>query len=484
MKNILLLWLLSSLTLGAEGLTLRSLGAKGDGVTDDTAAIVQALTANAGKSIDGEGLTYAVKGSVRLGVDVDLRNATIKQTAGSFDTAKYIRSAETRERPLVEPADAFIKMAGSWPILTAAGVATYPEDPVVPEPDLTAIREMLNVRTLFIQGEGRPVAVKLENVKILRGDHADAGMHSNAAGLYLVNVEPLILNKVEISGNGKGAGLFVTNARKVRMDGVHVHDILWAPYQGDVAPTLAMLEETGWNGMPIYDFDEKEGRFIRVRIQEQTNGIVLSNAEDVEIVNCRVERIGAMVEGKFYPWQADGFTMGAVKNLVMRDCTISDVWEGIDLTGQGVDGFVQENITISDTFAFGFKYAHPQKNGKVVNCVSTRAGLAGYTIGSESENIEFINCQALETGADSHWVVKGRPDAIAGFEVMGDGVQNARNITIKDCVAENKKFRKAMAYGFRCAKPASEPELSNRLINPKGGGAKEGLVQNFRRERK
>lgn len=482
----LALWLsLVSAISAADALTLRSLGAKGDGITDDRAVIEKALNEAGGKPVDGEGLAYAVDGTVRVRAGVDLRNATFKQTAGSFDTARFIRSTRNSNPPEVKPADALRQMVNGLPLLRHDGIASYPEDPEVTGADREALRKMLTVRTLFIHGEaGKPVPVRLENVKVLRGAHADAGMHSNSAGVYLVEAAPVVLKNVEITGDGKGSGLFVQGCKKVRMDGVNIHDILWAPYQGDVHVSAASLAaDFGWNNSPIYDFNERTGRFVRVRVQEQLTGLTLTYSEDVEIVNSRIERIGTRIEGKFVPWQADGATISGVKNLTMRDCVITQVWEGIDFTGKGVDGFLQENIRISDTFAYGFKYAHPQRNGRVLNCTSTRAGFKSFIIGSECENIEFTGCAALETGVGSPWKRPGRErNGISGFELDFDALHSPKNIILRDCRAENAESPDEMDVGFLTSDRAKDPAHGIRLINATVKGAKHRDVDGFRAE--
>jgi hypothetical protein len=216
-----------------------------------------------------------------------------------------------------------------------------------------------------------------------------------------------------------------------------------------------------------------------VRVQEQLTGMTLAQSADVEIVRSRIERVGATIDGKFLPWQADGMTVSGVTNFVMRDCVIVQAWEGIDFTGQGVNGFVQANIRITDCFAYSFKYAHPQWNGKVINCVSERASYRGFTIGSECENIEFIGCVALETGSGGYWRREGRErNGIAGFVVDFDSAHSPKGITLRDCRAENVKFP-TMEHGFSTSDRAKNPEHQVRLINPKVIGATQRPVDGF-----
>ena len=465
-------------------ITLRSLGLKGDGITDETAAFARALNDHPGTPLDGEGLTYAINGTSDIRVSVDLSNLTLKQIAKPFDTAPFIQSVGSKETPKVEPPESLVRMVDGMPYLTAFGTATYPEDPVVTGDDINGLREMLNRRVLFITGkEGSPISIKLNKVKIDRGNDPTSGMHSNSAGLYLVNASPVTLTDVEISGDGKGCGLLIHDCKAVKLDRVYVHDIIWAPYKGDLDFTAKVLgEDFGWNNSPIYDFDGRSGRFMRVRIQEQTNGLVLTSCEDVTVVNSRIENVGTKVEGKFIPWQADGMTISAVKNLTIKGCIIKNVWEGIDFTGRGVDGFVQENIHISDTFSYGFKYAHPQKNGKVINCVSERAGMRGYTIGSECHNIEFINCVALETGANTAWKHEGKGPTIIGFSLDVEPKNIPTGIVLRNCSAINKEFPNSMEFAFSSGHLSTDPAHGNLLVNPTAEGASRRPINDWRVE--
>lgn len=478
-----LLLLALFLATSAKAATLRSFGARGDGSADDRTAIQEALVKSAGAELDGEGLTYAIDGNIEAAVPIRLRNCTLRQIARTFDTAPFIRSTRNPEPPSVAPADALREMKSGVPLLRFDGVATYPEDPEVSGADRVALLRMLNLRTLFVKGSpAQPLAVSLENVKILMGEHADAGMHSNAAGLYLVGCAPLALTDVEVTGRGKGAGIFVHDCKDVRFRGVNVHDIVWAPYQGDVDFSTAVLrDDFGWNNSPIYDFQPRTNRFVRVRVQEQLAGIVIAGTENVELSGCRVHRIGTMVEGQFLPWQADGMTISGVKNFTMRDSTVSETWEGIDFTGRGVDGFLQQNITIRDAFSYGFKYAHPQRNGRVIDCVSEQSSFKGFIVGAECENIEFIHCTARDTGARRYWHRGPRP-SIDGFSLQFEPNHSPRNITFRDCTATDSASPPNMNFGFQTSDQARKPELGIHLINPQVKGAALREIDGFQAE--
>lgn len=468
----------------SAAVTLRSLGAKGDGSTDDRAAIEAALKQSAGQPVDGEGLTYSVNGSIRVTNDVDLRNANFRQTMVPVDTSLFIRSHTTTTEPTsLNPPGSLRKMSNGHPVFTAQAVAKYDEDPKLEEKDYRAVIDMVTVCTLSVRGEEKkPVSVKLEKVKIQRGSHPESGMHSNSAGLHLTNASPVTLTDVEISGDGKGSGLYLYRCDKVRMDRLDIHDILWAPYKGDIEWTAAELGHVdfGWNNSPIYDFSNRDRQFVRVRVQEQVVGMSIFSCNDVELTNSRIHRVGTMIEGRFHAWQADGITANDVKNITIRDCSISEVWEGIDFTGRGVDGFLQENVHISDTFSYGFKYAHPNKNGRVIRCVSVKAGLRGYTISSQSDNITFTECVARETGSNKFWWRDGKPLSICGFSLETQENELPRNVTLKDCSAINTEFPGYMRHGFSTAARATAPELQNRLINPTVAGALESPINNFR----
>jgi Right handed beta helix region len=464
----------------AEPKTLRSFGAIGDGETDDRAAIQKALTESQGNPLDGEGASYAVRGNIEVSGPVDLCNATIRQVQEPADVRRFFPSVSNPEPPLVDPPEALRGMIGGLPWLDAAGVATYAEDPTLSVADIDAIRPSIVLRTLFIRGtEDKPVSVRLEKIRILRGDHPETGGRNDGAGLMIASGSPVLLRDVEVTGHGKGAGVQLVGCREARLERLNIHDMHWSLYPGDIMPTAASLKaDWGWNNNPIYEF--RGNRFARVRIQEQLSGLYLTMCDGVELIESTVERLGVEIDGVFHPWQADGITVGRSRNVTMRDCRISDVWEGIDFTGALCENFHQENITIADTFSYGFKYAHPKKNGLVVNCVSIRAGMTGFIIGSECDGVVFRNCQSLETGASGHWTKDEPRPNVSGFRLEGGPEGKLpRGVVLEDCVSINEDFPGAMAYGFTCPDAAIVPNLGNQIIRPVAKGFRREATEGF-----
>jgi len=478
--------LLSASVARSNDLTLRSLGAVGDGKTDDRAAIHEALIKANGSPVDGEGATYAVHGNIEINADVNLRNTTLLQTMAPVDVSKYIPSARGIGKLSVEPAETLRTMVGPLPLLHANGVATYSEDPVLNADELKAVLPTIILRTLAISGsKERPVSVRLKKVRILRGNHPQVG--GGDGGAILVDyASPLIMNDVEVTGDGKGSGISIMNSSKVRLERLHIHDMNWAPYIGDnifeTVSVKSIKEDFGWNNFPIYQFSRARNQFVRVRIQEQVAGLQVLYCDDVQLLDSRVAKLQTKIGDRLYPLQSDGVTVANVTNFIVRNCHFYEVWEGIDFTGNRDEGFVCEDCTASDTLTFGFKLAHPKRNGKMINCTSHRAGGAGFVMEPEVENIEFIRCRALETGANGFWTTDDgrRLMTIAGFRLGANpALPTPARIKFENCTAINTSHPDAMDFGFLCEPGINPADREITAIDCTAKGAKVKDIQGF-----
>lgn len=470
-------------------LTLRSMGAVGDGKTDDRAAIQAALNKANGALIDGENATYAVHGNIEVRVDVHLTNATFVQTMAPVDTSRYMPSAGDTEMPTVEPAQALTRMVGRLPLLHASGVATYSEDPALTPVERSEVLPTIALRTLAILGsDAKRVSVRLQTIRVLRGSHPQTG-GADGGGILVDYAAPVVMDDVEVTGDGKGAGISISNSAQVQLKNLNIHDMNWAPYAGDnifeVASVKSIKEDFGWNNFPIYQFDTARDRFVRVRVQEQLTGLALVSCNEVQLVDSRVARLQTKIGDRLYPLQADGVTVGHVRDFVVRNCHFSEVWEGIDFTYNSGENFVYENCTTSDTLVFGFKLAHPKRNGKLIDCTSYRAGGAGFVMEPEVENVEFIRCQAVETGAGGYWTTDDgrRLMTIAGFRLdTRSGLPTPRHIKFDMCQAINTTYPGAMDFGFLCGSDIDPAERDVRAIDCTSEGERvsdvRGIVSN------
>jgi hypothetical protein len=446
-------------------ITLRSFGAVGDGKTDDRAAIQKALNSARGERVDGEGLAYAVHGNIDVSTDVDFRHATLLQTMGPPDTRKYFREQGTYS---VQPAEAMNRMVKGYPVMRPDGQGTYAGAVQPTADELPALSAAIILRTLAIRGaEGKPVKVRLEKIRIDRGRHPDSGGRSDGAGIHLQHVSPAHLSDLVITGDGKGMGINLARCSNVKIERAHIHDMTWAPYAGDaILEKLSAREirdDFGWNVFPIYEFRSAQKRFVRVRVQEQLVGIFVGQCKDVEIRDSRIEGLQVKIGGQMYPLQSDAITIGNTQGVVVRNTDMAKAWEGIDFTGQSGRDFLFENCTVTDTIGWAFKLAHPKQNGKIVDCLAIRGGIAGFLVGAQSENVELIRCRAIETAANGYWKHSDGHHimAMSGFRIQGEpNLATPRGIHLRDCLAVNQLAPGAIDYGILCEAPADKQDIT------------------------
>jgi hypothetical protein len=460
------------------GRTLRSYGAIGDGVTDDRGAIEAALNGAKGVRVDGEGLSYAVCGSILVENDVDFHNATLVQTMALPETGRYLAASAQHAQPVVEPPNALRRMVHGIPLLSPEGVARSAGDTRLNEEDLAALRPGLVIRTLNIEGrDDRPIAVNLSQIQIVRGREAPGGASNDAAALRIANGSPVRLEAIEITGEGKGFAVCVLRCNDVRIDELHVHDLIWAPYRGDdvfaALSAESLRDDFAWNEFPLYELRYDAGRFVRIRAREQVVGLYVGSSRNVVISEAKIERLQTRASDQLLPLQTDGITLNRVDDLVLRNCVIADVWEGIDFTGADGNRFRYEHCTVSRALGTAFKFVYAKRNGTLVDCTAEAAGQNGFSIGRYTEDLELVNCRALETGATGVYTKEdgSRVATICGIDIAGAvGLATPRRITLKGCSSVNKSHPGAMDYGIRCETPPAGREI--RLLDCEATGAR------------
>lgn len=428
--------------------TLSEFGAAGRDGADDTAALTRAFAQADRFCLDGQGKSYRVTGTLQVQTSLCLKNATIVQTAVPFDTSRYITQR--------------------CPVVTDAAVVTDCGDSAVPESELPALRKSLNLRTLLIR-PSQPntfIKVNLVDVKVDRGRYAEAGSRKGAAAIWLENADQVDMNRVEITGYGKGFGLLITDSKNVTINDISIHDMIWAPYKGDQPLVQSEIMKIGWNSIPLREYraangqDIKESKFYGVRVQEGVTCGYIRASTDVVVNDARISRCGATFDTGFLPWQSDGFDIGAAStNVVLNRPHISQVGEGIDVIagGPGVRNLVIKDPLISDVFAFGIKLGYNLSDAQIDGAHITRAGLIGIIVYGPVRNAAIRDARLDEMGLFER---NGKPfqftdtTSIGGIRLNKGPSGRPREfvypngVTIDRVSVINRQYPQAYYYGF------------------------------------
>jgi hypothetical protein len=395
--------------------TFSDYGARGDGIHDDSASIQQALASlPAGSMLDGEGKAYRVTGTFHIRRDLTLKNAVFLQNS----------PAEQREGPR-------------------------------------------SVRTLLIRGEaGRPIRIVLENIVVHRGENPHQGSPNDAAGIWIDNVVDSQLHGIEITGNGRGAGLLLGDANNVEIRNLWVHDMAWAPCLSQ--PEGLPWDEIrhSWNTYQVIPMDNcaVRGR-LRVRIQEPLSGLIVVRSRHVRIIDPVIERLHAIFsDGRRAPWQTDGMTIGSGQvdadgksipaDILIRDARVSQVWEGIDIAGHPVHAVRIENTKIDDIHAFGIKVANGAADIKIQKAKVSNSGIAAFVVSGKNtqaithpatHQVSIQESLAINTGSNRYWHGQA---TIAGFRVMSGRVSGPIGVRIIRSTAIDEQNTSTMRFGF------------------------------------
>ncbi|WP_206610322.1 right-handed parallel beta-helix repeat-containing protein [Croceibacterium ferulae] len=382
--------------------SLKQFGARGDGVSDDTPALQKALGQSDQFCLDGEGLTYSVNGTLRITKNLCLVNIRLEQRQVPYDTSAMIK--------------------GDCPAISDPAIVVSCGDPALVGDAPAELQAYLNVRTLLVRPDDvrRDISVFMDKVVIDKGNDPRSGSRTDAAGIWIDHAKGVVLTDVEITGAGKGYGLFISASSDVTLTRLNVHDLTWAPYAGDADLTMAGVAASGWNTFPIREFRYAgqdgltQGGFKGVRVQEQISCVTIASSNHVVFRDATIERCGAEFAEGFIPWQADGLTVGGTSSdlTIEGDTRIASTWEGIDLIG-GNDGIDQVHIrgaTISDSFSFGVKWGYKVSNSILEDTNITNAGLAGVVIygpvrsvAVNDVRISGIGSVNFPTGVSSPW---------------------------------------------------------------------------------
>lgn len=420
----------------AEIRLLRQFGAYGDGRSDDTAAVQRALSVSNRFCLDGEGRAYRIVGTLEARKDLCLRNVELVQSLVPFDTSPYI--------------------IADCPPITDPSATVDCGNPEISNQDLVNLKPSLFVRTLLIRSTdpADTLRVTLENVKVDRGPHPEAGSRTDSAGIWLEGAQRADLHNVEITGHGKGYGLFVLRSDSVTVDGLWIHGLVWAPYSGERHLSRSRVDKAGWNSFPIQEFREADRfgvtkpKFYGVRVQEQISCATFTEVRNVTISNLRISRCMARFESGDLPWQSDGLNIsGRSIAVTVNAATIDSTWEGIDVVanGGGIRNLTVSNSTVTNSFSFGVKLGYELSDARFSDIRIVNTGLAGFMIYGPVRAVTIAG--ATVEGIGSLLLPNGNgfapwPDGTrAGFRIDGQPVAGSTpgasdGILIEDAIVD------------------------------------------------
>lgn len=394
-------------------------GAVGDGVTDDAPALQRALAQSGTYCLDGGGKSYRVRMVLRAVHDLCLVNIRLVQDHPQFDTRAYL--------------------TGTCPPVRDPRVALDCGDRQVPAASLKALNRFLGARVLLVRPQplDQPIAVYLSKVTIDRGDDPSSGSRADAAGLWIDHASSVELDDVEITGAGKGTGLMIADSSNIRTRGLYVHDLVWAPYAGEPALSVADVIEAGRNKATIREYrqpGQMPGRpagFYGVLVQEQIAGVMFVRSHHIHLTDTRIENCDTQFSEGRIPWQTDGLDIGQSSSDVVIDgnTRIASTWEGIDViaVGTGVQGLTIDGATVSNSFNFGIKLGYHLTGATVRNAKIRDAGIAGIVIYGPPDHVTIDNIDVSGIGSVNFLGKANVPwpgATTAGVLVIDGGINN------------------------------------------------------------
>lgn len=345
-----------------ERATFGDFGAAGDGTTDDSTAVTNAFAS--GLRLDGLGKTYAVSGNFTLPDNCYLENAAFKQLTPNNSSRRTLTKTS---------------------------------------------------------GTGN---MTLRNVKIDKNGATTDGTIADAAGIWLANIDNVTLDNVEVTGNSKGTGLFLSTGSRYRVINCYIHDMRWT--NGSDPGT------------------------------EQIVGLWLNALTDVDVIAPRIRNLdGQIGASPVRAYQTDAITVGGCSNFRIIGGELENCGEGIDITGtSGNSRFSVLGTHARDMDSYGFKAANSASDGLFIGCTAFKCGLTGFLVSGAAssglprcEDIAFIGCKARDIGSNGNWSGSN----VAGFAVLVGSFDTflPAGVRFIECDAIDEQGTGTMKYGFR-----------------------------------
>jgi hypothetical protein len=367
----------------------RSMKRLGIRTTGDQRAALQNLL-NKGYSLDGGGRTYKLSDAVNIPSGVTVSDVTFEYIGSDFGALTVVIDGQT-----------------------------------------------YTVRGLLYVGAASKVV--LEDVVIKRGTDRTKGIATTSAGVHLNEANGVTIRGLDVSGDGKGAGVLIEKSTNVKMSDFDIHDMTWE----DNAATDDMLA-----GISISDtcanITIRDGR-VRNLLGYRAGGFPVQFGSPQTLA--RWSR--GIEAGNF-----------SNENIRITNVTLDNVDQGYDCFGPGI---TFNNCVARDCLTFGFKQANSFERSAFFGCLAIRCGYIGFVF--NISNVAFVGrllelhgCRAIDCGTSDCTGSPARTTNVvaapwaspppSGFGINGVTGKQVEAIRVAGGSAEDSYGR--MVYGFGC----------------------------------
>ena len=277
--------------------------------------------------------------------------------------------------------------------------------------------------TLYSEGASN---LRLIRVKVNRNGTGSSGDLNYACGIYIGRDgnggSGHLFEDVEVYGDDTGTGFRIRGASDFDCVRLYAHDIkyLLAASPGD----------------------------------DRVQGFWFQDCTDFRVIAPRVRNLGGNF-GSGFTTQYSRNPFGGCENFSLIDAQVSDVDQGIDLTGSdGNNNFRIVGGCVRRAYTWGWKFANSAEDGIITSAEAINCGAAGFVVSGPSASaaamsadLTFIGCSAYDTGSNGRTV-----DGMSvGFRVV-DGTTTAagstRGMRFVDCKAHDRQGVPTMTHGF------------------------------------
>lgn len=286
--------------------------------------------------------------------------------------------------------------------------------------------------------------IRIDSLQVDVGTHADTGYMNDSAGLWVEGGSGHNIRNVEAFGSGKNSLIFIL----------------------------------GTTGSTYSNLLARDARYDAPAARDDVlQGIFMLKNVDCTLDRPKVSRLSGNASPAFPNRFTRGIVLGGNVRVRIVDASVSDVDQGIDVTGSdGNRDCLIIRASCHRCTTAGVKLANSAVGCKVIDSVAEHCGLMGFFASGPSgphlpfktQDCDFIRCTAIDAGYN------GFHDSTpsSGFRIERNEYDPdyPKGIRLLECRAIDQQPIKTMEYGFLDHVEPKADTAPNRLIDCRSEG--------------